>query len=56
MPKEEPEAPKKRGIDPELQTMAKIDRLFQELPIDAMDRVLDWLVSRYRLTKPSITE
>lgn len=45
------ETPPKRGYCPELQTMARIDRLLAELPSDeAVTRVLDWLASRHGFT------
>lgn len=44
----ETEKPKaRRGLDSELQTMAKIDRLLAELDIDQQHRVMDWLHDRY---------
>jgi hypothetical protein len=42
------ETPPTRRVDPELQTMAKLDKLLAELPSDeACERVLDWLASRH---------
>lgn len=40
--------PKKssRSLNPELQAMAKIDRLLAELPFPAHARVINWLQSR----------
>lgn len=40
------DAPKKRGLDPELQAMAKIDRILAELDDKQKSRVLTWLVAR----------
>lgn len=37
----------KRGYDPELQTMAKIDRLLSERTEDEVSRILAWLVCRH---------
>ncbi len=46
--KTETEATPKRGYCPELQTMAKVDRLLAELPSDeAVRRTLEWLASRH---------
>lgn len=36
----------KRGLDSELQTMAKIDRLLADLDPDATKRVIAWLTDR----------
>lgn len=41
-----PDEKPKRGLDPELQVMAKIDRLFDELTTTQQERVLHWLTSR----------
>ncbi len=37
----------RRGLDPELQAMAKLERIIAELPEDATQRVLCWLMGRY---------
>lgn len=39
--------PKRHTLDPELQTMAKIDRLLTDLPAGAADRVIQWIVNRW---------
>jgi hypothetical protein len=39
--------PKRRGIDAELQTMARIDRELAPLDDATTERVLDWLASRH---------
>ena len=41
------DTPKKRGLDPELQVMAKIDRMLSELQLEQIGRVLSWLNSRH---------
>lgn len=47
--------PKKssRSLNPELQAMAKIDRLLAELSPAAQDRVIDWLSARSEEVKVS---
>lgn len=37
----------RRGLDPELQAMAKLDRIMAELPDHATGRVLAWIIGRY---------
>ncbi len=39
--------PKRRGIDPELQAMARLDRLMSDLHPGSIPRVLKWLVDRW---------
>lgn len=43
-----PETPARRGLDPELQTLAKIDRLLADLDPFAALRLLDYLTAKSR--------
>jgi len=45
--KEAPIRPVRRGIDPELQTMARLDRLLAEHKPEAVDRILTWACGKY---------
>ncbi len=36
-----------RGLDPEIQTMARVDRLLSDLDDRTRDRIIQWLVDRY---------
>ncbi len=47
MEKTAPEKPRRHTLDPELQTMAKIDRLLGDLPHGAVNRVIQWLANRW---------
>lgn len=40
---------RRRGLDPELQVLAKMDRLLAELEPDAIGRTLAWLCGRYHV-------
>lgn len=42
----EPET-KKRGLPPDIQTLAKIDRLMQPLDDDECIRIVEWLHDKY---------
>lgn len=46
LPPVEAAKPKPRGLDPELQAMAKIDRILGELSDNAATRIMAWLVAR----------
>ena len=43
---------KRRSPDPELQSMAKLDRIMSELPAGTHTRVLNWLRARYTRVTP----
>ena len=38
---------KRLGLDPELQAMARLDRIMRELSNESLLRVLTWLVSKW---------
>ena len=44
---QEPKVEKRRGLDPEIQAMARLDRLMHDLPPESVPRVLQWLVDRW---------
>lgn len=48
---EEPEA-RSRAVDPELLSLGRILRLFQEMKEDARDRTLAYLLDRYGFDPP----
>lgn len=48
---EGPQPPRKRTTNPELQAMAKIDRILSELPSDSAWRVVNWL-QHYHSVRP----
>lgn len=41
------EEQRRRGLDPELQAMAKIDRILSELSRDEKERVVNWVVHKW---------
>ena len=45
----------RRGLEPEIQAMARLDRILSELPPAAAERVIGWLSSRY-LAKTTPTD
>ena len=38
---------KRRVLDPEIQAVIGLDRIMQEVPVEAMHRVLTWLLDKY---------
>ena len=49
-----PEPRKQRTMPNDIQTLAKIDRLLQDVDPEEADRILDWLVGKYSKTVRSL--